>query len=126
MSLAHYIIVRRDLPLGVLAAMICHAAGESGHLYEAEEDGRFRGATAIVLEAKDENELDKAEDYLDYWSIQAVSIRESEGPYAGQLMAIGLVPVERDTVSKLMERFQALKAIVKPEDENLDKDLWGV
>lgn len=124
MSLAHYIIVRRDLPLGVLAAHVTHAAGESAHRYESEEDGRFSGATAIVLETKDENDLDKAEDYLDYWGIQAVSIRESNGPYEGQLMAIGLVPVERDTISKLMDKFQTLKAIVVPEVDNTNE--WGV
>ena len=111
MDLTHYIFVRSDLPLGVLAAMVTHAAGESGALYQDPENGRFRGATAVVLEAKDEAALDKIEAMLFEANIQAVSIRESEpSPYAGQLMAIGVVPMDRARGNGLFWKYQTLKS----------------
>ena len=33
MPLTHYIVVRRDLPFGILAAQIAHAAGESFYAF---------------------------------------------------------------------------------------------
>ena len=95
-NLTHYIFVRRDLPIGVLAAMVTHAAGESGALYADEYDGRFRLATAVVLEAKNERQLDNIAAFLHEEGIRCVEVWESEGPYAEQLMAIGVVPRERD------------------------------
>lgn len=92
--LTHYIIVRRDLPLGVLAAMVTHAAGESAPLYQDAYDGRFRHARAVVLEAKSELVLDRIATTLQKAEVQCVEIWENAGPYAEQLMAIGLVPVE--------------------------------
>lgn len=97
MRLTHYIIVRKDLPLGVLAAMVTHAAGESGALYQSEEDGRFRGATAVVLQAENEPDLMKIEEYLHGLDLPYVVVIESGGIYDGETMAIGIVPCERDT-----------------------------
>lgn len=112
--LTHYIIVRRDLPLGVMAAMVTHAAGESGALYQNPEDGRFRGATAVVLEVKDERGLAKTRDLLVYEGIPHILIEESHGPYTGQWMAIGIVPCERVLVSELLKDYQTLKMLTKP------------
>lgn len=110
MNIAHYIFVRRDLPLGVIAAMVTHAAGESAPLYQ-DENGHFRGATAVVLEAKDEAHLHKISEYLWYHDLDKVEIYESSEPYANQLMAIGLVPLERtDQVRELLGEFQTLKS----------------
>ena len=113
MSLTHYILVRRDLPLGVAAAMITHAAGESGALYQDKDDGRFRHARAVVLEAKNEFALNKAAAKLHYNDIQCVEIWENSGPYAEQLLAIGLVPIESAAVETIMEPFQTLKTLDK-------------
>ncbi len=110
--LTHYIIVRRDLPLGVLAAMVTHAAGESAHLYEDPYDGRFRGATAVVLEAKNEAHL---KDYIDYVKGQGLLytvVTESGGPYHGQDMAIGVCPGDRNLIGPIFADAQCLKELV--------------
>lgn len=107
--LIHYCIVRRDLPLGVLAAMLVHAAGESAALYQDPYDGRFRGSVAVVLEAKDEADLIESSQHLRTTGVQLVEIHENSGPYQGQLMAIGLVPGDRDTLSQIMANWQCLK-----------------
>jgi hypothetical protein len=110
--LTHYIFIRKDLPLGVLAAMITHAAGESGCLYHHPYDGRFRGATAVVLEAKSQLELRNITEHLRLLEIPKVEVYESSGPYAGQFMAIGVVPRERD---ERLREYTCLKALDNPE-----------
>lgn len=103
--LVHYVIVRKDLPIGVLAAMTVHAAGESA----ASLGPGFAGATAVVLEAKDEAHLNEIYDYL--WEakfVDVVLVHEPDGPYHGQLMAIGVVPGERETLGPLMKKFTLL------------------
>jgi hypothetical protein len=109
LTLTHYVFVRRDLPLGVLAAMVTHAAGESGALYCDAYDGRFRGATAVVLEARNELHLDKIAENLRLMDIPCVEVWENSGPYAEQLMAIGVVPRERDA---RLNDYQLLKGCV--------------
>lgn len=125
--LTHYIIVRRDLPLGVLAAMITHAAGESGALYQDPYDGRFRDARAVVLEAKDEKDLYRVARKLQRHGIQYTQVVETGPTYFGELMAIGLVPVEPGkrvewdkTVEDVMRPFQTLKGLSETTKE-LDK-----
>lgn len=114
MSLVHYIFVRRDLPIGVIAAMITHSAGESAAKFENDnwnyDHGLkpFKGATAIVLEAKDEAHLDWIADYLDQHGIEFIGIYEKDGPYDNQLMSIGVVPREREP--ELFKEFQTLKS----------------
>lgn len=114
--LTHYILVRRDLPLGVLAAMITHAAGESAVYYQNPEDGRFRNARAVVLEAKNEDALYTASGLFMKHGIAQVQIVESGAVYNGQLMAIGLVPIESETVEAVMRPFQCLKILDKSEE----------
>lgn len=120
MAIVHYIFVRKDIPLGVLAAMITHAAGESGALYEDNYDGRFRGATAVVLEARDQYHLDMIEKYLQSKNIQYVAVHESGGEFHGQFMAIGVVPGERETLSNYFSTFGLLKSC-KTCEVGLDK-----
>lgn len=115
MSLIHYIVVRRDLPLGVVCAMVTHAAGESASLYEDPYDGRFRHAIAVVLEAKNEQALEETAELLRRNDIQCVEVWETDGPYDNQLMAIGLVPCERYEVGRILEPFQTLKKLDNPE-----------
>ncbi len=142
MSLVHYIFVRRDLPIGTIAAMVTHAAGESAAKYESKQDNIFNepifnGATAVVLEAKDEKHLNWIADYLFSLSIDFTEVHESGGPYSGQFMAIGVVPAEREAVSEKMRDFQTLKdcqvkSKVDPMikiaglEDYVDNDYWGV
>lgn len=109
MSLIHYVIVRNDLPLGILAAMVSHAAGESAHSYADPYDGRFRGATAVVLEVKDELNLHKVAMKLRDCAVAHVEIVEGAEPYANQLMAVGVVPGERKDLEGFFKGFQTLK-----------------
>lgn len=108
--LTHYIFVRRDLPLGVLAAMVCHASGDSAshRLWPLPPH-----TVAVVLEAKDEEHLKGIDSYLRAncleEGVDKFSVVESGGVYAGQLMAIGLLPQERDRLSEKLSEFQTLK-----------------
>jgi hypothetical protein len=66
-SLTHYVVVRRDLPLGFLAAQVVHAAGE---LELLELASRLSAA-----------------------GVSHRLIREPDPPWLGQATAIGLEPV---------------------------------
>jgi peptidyl-tRNA hydrolase len=83
----HYVVVRDDLPLGVLAAQIVHAAAESW------PGGLPPGTRAVVLAARDEEHLLALERQLVRDGIGHVAIHEPDPPWHGQLMAIGMVPV---------------------------------
>jgi len=86
-SLTHYVVVRRDLPLGFLAAQVVHAAGESspGNLSE--------GTNAVVLEVAGELELLELAGRLAAAGVSHKLIREPDPPWLGQATAIGLDPV---------------------------------
>lgn len=114
--LTHYIIVRRDLPVGVVAAMVTHAAGESAALYE-KMLGEFDGAYAVVLAVKTELRLEKAKALLDTHDIAYTEVRESSAPYNGALMALGLMPIERDEVEEILNDFQLLHTLDNPSSE---------
>lgn len=114
--------------------MVTHAAGESGALYSDSYDGRFRGATAVVLEARNELHLDKIAERLRQLDIQCVEVWENSGPYATQLMAIGVVPRERDT---RLSEYQLLKgcldnpvgvgsSLVNPNETNQNQATYGM
>lgn len=79
----HYVIVRRDLPSGIAGAMIVHAAGETGPAPP--------GTIAILLRVADENELLAVAKLVK----GAHMIIECEGPYAGQALAFGVPPGDR-------------------------------
>lgn len=89
-SLSHYVIVRRDLPIGLIVANTIHAADES--------TGAPQGMSALGLATADEAELEQLLLKLQALGITCSAIRESEGEYAGQLMAIGVEPVDDRTL----------------------------
>ena len=92
-------IVRRDLPIGVKAAMIAHAAGESGPAPN--------GTYAIVLTTADEASLRSLDQQMKH--IQHVLITESDFPYEGQAMAIGALVRDRGGIRKLTSSLPLLK-----------------
>lgn len=106
--------------------MITHAAGESGALYQDEYDGRFRHGTAVVLEVKNEAKLNEAATLLWKHDVQNVEVWEDGGRYHEQLMAIGLVPCERDKVSEILKDYQTLKTLYPDELEIDNPDDWAV
>lgn len=98
--LTHYVIVRKDLPKGVIAAQLVHAAGESmtpGHHY------------AVVLAVADEYALLDIELALCTEGIEHVSVREPDAPHNGALMAIGVKPCERDSVRNVLRSLATYK-----------------
>jgi peptidyl-tRNA hydrolase len=89
------VIVREDLPKGVLAAHVCHAAGESGPAPP--------GSIAVVLGVSDEPELLRIAARLDTQCITHVLIRENAGPFDGQATAIGIPPTsDRTAIRKAL------------------------
>jgi hypothetical protein len=99
----HYCVVRDDLPRGVLAAQLIHAAGESGA-------GQL-GLYAVALAVHGEAELRLVEDRLRFLEIPHRAIREPDPPWCGQLMAIGVVPMARDDrrLQRALRRLPLLK-----------------
>lgn len=82
----HYVVVRKDMPLGQLAAQITHAAGESGlpsppnHVMHV-----------VVLATPNEEVLARVEDRLAQLGIEHVAVREPD--LQGSLTALGVSPV---------------------------------
>jgi len=85
--LTHFCIVRSDLPLGVIAAQLVHAAGESA------PGGLPSGTHAVVLGADDEAALQEIEERLFQFNVPFHGVREPDSPWDGALMAIGVVPM---------------------------------
>ncbi|MEM9462699.1 MAG: hypothetical protein AAGF11_51600 [Myxococcota bacterium] len=100
----HYCIVRADLPRGVLAAQLIHAAGESS------PGSLPSGTRAVALAARDEAHLRSIEQCLVRLGIEHRAIREPDPPWCGALMAIGLMPVsDRTKVRKATRRLPLLE-----------------
>lgn len=101
--MTHYAIVRRDLPLGMVGAALVHAAGESSDRLPSRTN-------AVVLEVPGEEELVALATGLASRGIGHVVIRESDPPYTGQAMAIGLEPVrDRTEVRRVLSHLPLLK-----------------
>lgn len=96
-------VVRADLPHGIQAAQIIHAAGESspGHL----PDGTF----AVALAARDELHLALVAERLRARGIAFVAIHESDAPYAGALMALGLAPGRKEQLRRHLSSLPLLR-----------------
>lgn len=89
--------------MGSQAAQLIHAAGASspGNLPE--------GTYAIALHAKDEETLKGLNYALKMEGIKAYPIIESDAPYEGQLMAIGVAPGDRKILKRLLSRFPLIR-----------------
>lgn len=83
--------------------MLVHAAGESspGTL----SDGTFAIALAVAGEA----ELKAVQDRLSKHGVQFNAIREPDAPYCGQLMAIGIRPLRRSRIRRLLSDVPLLR-----------------
>lgn len=108
----HYVIVRADLPRGLQAAQICHAAGEST-LNGAPPEGTH----AVVLQVDDEDHLLHIAEKIWYAEIPHTVIYEPDlpnspnlGPDVGQATAIGIVPArDRSEIRKVLGRLPLLR-----------------
>jgi hypothetical protein len=99
----HYVVIRRNLPLGILAANILHAGGESspGDLPD--------GTNAVVLAVPDESALKAVAARLKLAGVRHVLVFEPDAPYNGELMAIGLVPGPREVIRRLLSSLPLLR-----------------
>jgi hypothetical protein len=96
------VIVREDLPRGVLAAQLIHAAGESS-------PGDLPTHTfAVALAARDQAHLELLEQKLLERQIPHHAIREPDAPWNNALLAIGIVPVSDRAIVKPVTRSLAL------------------
>lgn len=99
--LTHYVVVRRDLPLGLLAAEVTHAAGESS-------PGNLPPGTNAVVLGVAPNELFMLLERLRDARIKHAAIIESAPPYDGQLMAIGIEPRPRNELRRFVSSYPLL------------------
>lgn len=95
--------MRADLPRGVQAAQIVHAAGESspGNLPE--------GTYAIVLTAADEDSLMALGARLIRARVRFVPIFEPDAPFNGALMALGICPRRKEELRRHLSALPLLK-----------------
>jgi len=96
-------VIRRDLPLGILAANLLHAGGESspGNLPS--------GTHAVVLVVPDESALKAVAARLELARVPCKRIIEDDAPHTGQLMAIGCAPGRKEVVGRYLSSLPLLK-----------------
>ena len=96
-------MVRSDLPRGLQAANIIHAAGESspGNL--------AHGTHAVCLTVPNEAALVEVADRLGAAGVPFVSIIESDAPYTDSLMAIGCVPAGKEVLKRCLSALPLLR-----------------
>lgn len=97
--LTHYCVVRSDLPFGAQAAQLIHAAGQS--VTEPLGEGSY----AIALHVPNQIELRRLAARLEIAAIPHKVIVESDAPYAGQWMAIGIKPMDRKLLKPLLSSY---------------------
>jgi peptidyl-tRNA hydrolase len=94
------VIVRSDLPRGVQAAQIVHAAGESVEARVPE------GTYAVVLAVPDERALVRLADQLRQAAVPFTVIFEPD--MDNQLMALGLRPGPKDELKPHLRHLRLL------------------
>jgi peptidyl-tRNA hydrolase len=97
------VIVRSDLPRGLQAAQVVHAAGESspGNLAP--------GTFAVVLSVANEEELLDVGARLLRERVPFVPIYEPDAPFSGALMAIGLRPARKEVLRRHVSSLKLLR-----------------
>jgi hypothetical protein len=99
--------VRRDLPIGTLAAQLIHAAGVSA---AAGPGALPPDSRAIALMVDGEAELALLAERLELAAVPHVAIREPDPPWSGALMAIGISPfVDPRAARRVLARLPLLR-----------------
>lgn len=95
-QIAHYCIVRADIPARNQQAQL-------GHAFARSSDGKHKqGTYAIVLHARDQEHLRQIGWELFKSGIKVTLIHEPDAPWNGALMAIGCEPMERERIKPLL------------------------
>jgi hypothetical protein len=105
------VIVRADVPLGVQAAMIVHAAGHSAQLPGA--GSAAPPAIAVALHAS-LDELLALQRVLVAADLPHVLVREPDEPWRNAPMAIGVVPTHRVRVRRLLAHLSLVRGKDSP------------
>ena len=103
----HYILTRADLPAKVQVVNIAHAADESitPELAPLRKDTRL-----CWLHAKDEVDLALYADELARKSVPHAVVRGTDGPHAGQAMALACAPsLQRSKLRKIFHHLPLAK-----------------
>jgi peptidyl-tRNA hydrolase len=87
----------------MIAAQVVHAVGES--LERPHEEGTY----AVVLAARDELHLALIAEELERKGVRFARIRETDPPYSGQLMALGLRPGRKEALRRYVSSLPLLK-----------------
>jgi hypothetical protein len=96
-------VVRADLPRGIQAAQIAHAAGESS-------PGNLPAGTyAVVLTAPGERALVQVADELRRAGVRFTAVFEPDPPYDNALMALGLTPARKGALRQFLSALPLLK-----------------
>ncbi len=95
--------MRADLPKGIQAAQIAHAAGESSQGLASE------GTYAFVLAVQDERALMALAAYLLRERVPFVPVFEPDAPHDGALMSIGVKPARKETLKRHFAQLPLLK-----------------
>jgi hypothetical protein len=103
LTLHHYVVTRADLPRGIQAANLVHAAGESS------PGGLPNGTHAVVLVVPDESALRAVSYRLELAGVRFVPIVEDDHPFEGQLMALGIVPAQKEEVRRFVSSLPLLR-----------------
>jgi peptidyl-tRNA hydrolase len=85
------------------AVQAVHAAGESSPGLLPE------GTYAVVLAVNGSAELEQLSSRLQAAGIRHKQIRESDEPYRGELMALGLEPAPRSVLKKYLSSLRLLR-----------------
>jgi hypothetical protein len=100
------VIVRRDAPPGVQAAMIIHAAGQSAQLPGA--CAAAAPTTAVALEAPPDELVPLARALADA-GVPHVLVHEPDERWRGAPMAIGVVPSPRSAVRRMLAHLRPVR-----------------
>jgi hypothetical protein len=112
-ALTQFVVVRRDLPTIRKIIDVGHAAGEAFYIFAmlklAPEGFDPNRTTLLVKGARNEKKLLKLEKKLISKGVYHLAVREPMAPWNGQLMAIGLVPGDREIMGYHLSDFEMLK-----------------
>ncbi len=82
------------MPVGARDAQLAHAVGQS-------VDGPHPEDTyVVILACRDELHLALEAERLEARGVPLVRVRETDGPYAGQLTALGVKPARKGVVGR--------------------------
>ncbi|MEO8700501.1 MAG: hypothetical protein ABI867_10680 [Kofleriaceae bacterium] len=104
-------IVRSDVPTGVQAAMIVHAAGHAAQLPGARSAAPPTVAVALSATL---DELCALVRVLVAEDLPHVLVREPDEPYRNAPMAIGMVPMPRERVRRLFAHLPLVRGKALP------------